>query len=403
MKTLYQINSSCNRGSTGRIAEMIGRTAITHGYGCYMAYGRYYQPSDLQVLKMGNGFTNAMHVAFSRIFDNHGLMSSGPTKILVEQMKSVKPDIVHLHNIHGYFLNYKILFDYLKSTQVPIVWTLHDCWAFTGHCGYFDVIGCDKWKTGCNSCPGKSYYPKSILFDRSKRNYELKKELFTSVVDRLTLVPVSNWLEGFVKESFLKDAKIKTIHNGVDTSVFKPSPVPYPNISSDKKIVLGVAAIWDYRKGLDDIAKLATMLDNEYQIVVVGLSQKQKNKLPDNIIGIELTESVEQLVSLYSMASVFINPTKEDNFPTTNLEALACGTPVITYRTGGSVEAVSPETGSIVEQGNVTALKEEIVRICSCDRDSLRTLCRERAVSKFEMNNRYEEYIALYDTLLNTK
>lgn len=398
---IFQVNSSCNKGSTGRIAEMIGRTAKERGYDCYMAYGRYYQPSELKVIKMGNNLTNNTHAVLSRIFDNHGLLSSCPTYSLIEQIKQIKPDIVHLHNIHGYFLNYRILFEYLKTTKTPIIWTLHDCWSFTGHCCYFDVVGCEKWKTGCEKCPGLLNYPKSLLFDRSIQNYQLKKDLFTAVADRMTLIPVSDWLAGFVKESFLKDATIHTIHNGVDTAIFKYTNEPYIKIPNGKKLVLGVAAIWDYRKGLDDIIKLSRILDEDYQIVVVGLTHRQIENLPPNIIGIEHTESLQELVQLYSSASVFINPTREDNFPTTNIEALSCGTPVITYRTGGSIEAVTPDTGSIIEQGDIEELNRQIIRISKQDRDTWRKACRKRAVEHFEMRDRYTEYVDIYDNYLN--
>ena len=220
-RVLFQINSSCNRGSTGRIAEFIGKKAKEVGYEGYIAYGRHYLPTDLHPIKIGNSFSNGLHLAASRLLDNHGLLSTAPTKRLVYEMKMIKPDIVHLHNIHGYYLNYKVLFEYLIEAKIPVVWTLHDCWPFTGHCCHFEYVGCEKWKTGCYKCPGLSVYPKSHLMDKSQRNYELKKKLFTGVIDRLTIVPVSEWLERIVRQSFLKEANIKTIHNGVDTTVFR--------------------------------------------------------------------------------------------------------------------------------------------------------------------------------------
>lgn len=400
MPIVFQINSSCNRGSTGRISEMIGLAAKKRGYDCYMAYGRYYQPSDLKIIKVGNLFTLGLHLLGSRLLDNHGLMSVSSTKHLVKQIKEINPDIIHLHNIHGYFINYKILFEYLASTNIQVVWTLHDCWLFTGHCSHFVTVGCEKWKTQCYDCPLIKDYPKSFM-DRSSRNYRLKKELFTTLIDRLTLVPVSNWLAGYVKDSFLKGANIHTIHNGINTDIFKYTNKVYQGLPKGKKIVLAVSGVWTSKKGLNDIEQLSKILDGSFQIVVVGLTSKQIKSFPSTIMGIEHTESLEELVVLYSSADVYINPTWEDNFPTTNLEALACGTPVITYRTGGSVEAVTPETGSIVEQGDVNSLKKEIERICSLERDDLRVLCRKRAVEEFEMTDRYEEYVDIYDSLLN--
>ena len=398
-KVLFQINSSCNRGSTGRIAELIGRKAKEIGLECYIAYGRHFLPTELHPIKIGNTFYNGVHMAASRIMDNHGLLSIEPTKQLVSEMKAIKPDIVHLHNIHGYYINYKILFEYLIEANMPVVWTLHDCWPFTGHCCHFEFVGCDRWKTGCYKCPGLSVYPKSHLMDKSRRNYALKKELFTGIIERLTIVPVSEWLEGLVKKSFLKDANIETIHNGVDTTVFRVMEERSPKLPEGKKIVLAVASVWDSKKGYDDLSKISKKLPEDYQMVVVGLSAKQVKALPPSIIGIERTDSVDQLASIYSTADVYINPTYEDNFPTTNLEALACGTPVITYSTGGSAEAINAETGASVKQGDIEGLCEAIKKFSSIDRSKIKILCRKRVLDNFEMNNCYSKYIDLYESL----
>lgn len=403
MKKLLQINVSANFGSTGRIAEMIGRVARNKGYDSYIAYGRDYRPSELKCYKIGNSLSIKWHYLMSRYLDMQGLGSVIATKRLVREIKRINPSIIHLHNIHGHYINYRILFNYLKTTDVPIVWTLHDCWPFTGHCSHFAFINCDKWKTGCSKCPGLSVYPNCVFLDHSSRNYALKKELFASVADRLTLVPVSNWLEQLVKESFLKKANVVTIHNGVDTNAFCIQEQSYKGLPDGKKIVLAVTGVWDEKKGLRDVIELSKIMSDKYQLVMVGLTQKQVSLLPENIIGITRTDSLSQLAALYSTADVYINPTWEDNFPTTNLEALACGTPVITYKTGGSVEAVTPETGSVVNQGDVKALYTEIERLCSMDRDDLRKYCRERAVKHFEMSDRYTDYLNLYESLLNNR
>jgi glycosyltransferase involved in cell wall biosynthesis len=288
-----------------------------------------------------------MHGLQTRIFDNHGMASKIATKKLIKQIKQINPNIIHLHNIHGYYLNYAILFEYLNELNIPIVWTLHDCWSITGHCTYFSFVGCNKWKSECYSCPQKKSYPTSWFIDRSKENFRLKKKHFTSL-SNMTIVPVSNWLSDLIKESYLHKYPIRTIHNGIDLSVFKPSDSEkfksMYNIQN-KFILLGVANKWELRKGLKDFVELSNLLDSDYKIVLVGLSRKQIEQLPDNILGIERTESVEGLAEIYSAGDVFLNPTYEDNFPTTNLEALACGTPVITYETGGSPEAIDESTG----------------------------------------------------------
>lgn len=403
LPVVLQINVSANYGSTGRIAEMIGRYAKEDGYECYMAYGRDFRPGELNYYRIGGGASIKCHFLLSRLFDRQGFGSYWATRQLIQYIKKIGPTVIHLHNIHGYYLNYRLLFRYLKDVNIPIVWTMHDCWPFTGHCSHFAFIGCDKWKTGCVNCPGLGVYPPSVLLDNSSQNYQLKKELFSAVKDRLTIIPVSNWLEGLVKESFLKDATIKTIHNGIDTDTFRDMGMKYPNLPKDKKIVLAVTGVWDEKKGFNDVLELSGILSDEYRIVMVGLTLRQLSMLPKNIIGIQRTDNLAQLASLYATADVYINPTWEDNFPTTNIEALACGTPVITYRTGGSVEAITPETGAIVEQGDITALKSEIERICSLDRNILKTKCREHAVAYFEMRDRYREYIDIYDTILKRK
>lgn len=403
MKKLLQINVSANFGSTGRIAEMIGHYAKENGYECYMAYGRDFRPEELNYYRIGSDTSIKCHYLLSRLFDRQGFGSYWATHQLIKYIKTIDPTIIHLHNIHGYYINYRLLFQYLKEVNIPVVWTMHDCWPFTGHCSHFAFIGCDKWKTCCEKCPGLRVYPPSIFLDNSRKNYRLKKELFSAIIDRLTIIPVSNWLEDLVRESYLKGAKIKTIHNGIDTSTFQDMGTTYPNLPKDKKIVLAVTGVWDEKKGFNDVLELSKILSDEYRIVMVGLTAKQLTMIPQNIIGIMRTDNLAQLASLYATADVYINPTWEDNFPTTNIEALSCGTPVITYRTGGSVEAVTSETGAVVEQGDINALKSEIERICSLDRNILKTKCREHAVANFEMRDRYKEYIDLYDTILNHK
>lgn len=398
MPVLLQINVSANWGSTGKIVEDIGRLAMAQGWESWIAYGRGKPESQSRLIRIGNDWDIRWHGCKTRFFDGHGLASQWATKKLIEKIEIIQPDIIHLHNIHGYYLNYPILFEYLQSLSIPVVWTLHDCWAFTGHCAYFDYVGCERWKHCCGNCPQIQTYPKSLFFDRSGRNYELKKKYFTSISPRLTLVPVSEWLGSHVSTSFLKCCRIKVIHNGIDLDVFKPIQSRDTN---NKQIVLGVASVWESRKGLKDFCKLNDLLNDEYQIVLVGLNDKQIAQLPKNMRGIARTDNVSELVKLYSSATVFVNPTYEDNFPTTNLEALASGTPVITYRTGGSIEAVDRNTGIIVEQGDIKGLKDAIDMIAKSKDKFNDFQCRERAERFYNKNDRYQEYIDLYNELIN--
>lgn len=403
MKKILQINSVINSGSTGRIAEEIGQTAIAEGWASYIAYGRTKRPSESESIKIGNHWDIKMHGFRTRIFDGHGLGSRFATKELIRKIEKIAPDIIHLHNIHGYFINIEILFQYLKKSNIPIVWTLHDCWSFTGHCSYFMFVGCEKWKIQCYECPQIKTYPASWLVDQSTRNYVLKKKLFTSLPN-LILVPVSEWLSSILKESFMQNYPVKVIHNGINTEVFKPSKCESFRLKHNllyKFIILGVASEWSSRKGLKDFIALSKLLDNDYQIVVVGLTIKQIKQIPDNILCIERTESVEELAELYATSDTFVNPTYEDNFPSTNLESLACGTPVITYRTGGSVEAIDESTGIIVNQGNIGMLIDAIKLIKYNGKQFYRDACVNRAQRLYRKEDRYSEYIELYKKLLN--
>lgn len=403
---LLQINVTANSGSTGRIAEDIGLLATSNGWESLIAYGRTNNKSKNKVIRIGSDFDIKVHGLLTRVFDNHsfGFSSKWATKKLIKEIDNIKPDIIHLHNIHGYYINSKVLFEYLSKLNIPIVWTFHDCWSFTGHCGYFDLIGCEKWKTGCYSCPLKTSYPASFVFDRSKKNYIEKKKLFNSIKN-LTIVPVSNWLGDLVKESFLSTNNIKVIHNGIDINTFKPSTnnkeIRGKFGLKDEFIVLGVADTWSERKGLKDFIKLSRLINENTKIILVGLSQKQIDNLPNNIIGIRRTENVKQLADLYSMADLFLNLTYEDNFPTTNLEALACGTPILTYKTGGSIEAVSEDTGFIVEKGDLDSVIKVINEVRSKGKEFYSDKCRERAVSCFNKDDRFMDYINLYNEFLN--
>ncbi len=401
MPKLLQINITANWGSHGKIAEGIGLVAMQHGWESYIAYGRWMNPSQSHLYHIGCSLDEMIHGISSRIFDNHGLMSYIATEKLILYIKNIQPDIVHLHNIHGYYLNYPILFKYLKESGIPVVWTLHDCWTFTGHCAHYMYKGCLRWKTHCHDCPLKSNYPKTLLCDHSYSNFEKKKKLFTSL-PKLTLVPVCHWLEKEVSLSFLKDINRKVIYNGIDTNTFtinidedirKKYNIPIKN-----KVILGVASNW-YRKGLEDFFKLRSLLDDSTSIVIVGLNDKELRFLPQNIIGIKRTENINDLIRLYSTANVFFNPTWEDSFPTTNLEALACGTPVVTYDTGGSGEAIDDNTGYKITKGDVKEAYRLILKICSNNKEQISSKCRERIITNFNRMDRFEEYFNLYNKI----
>ncbi|WP_066874230.1 glycosyltransferase [Clostridium mediterraneense] len=393
---ILQINSVCGFGSTGRIATDLYKVIEEQGHECVIAYGRGTAPEGYKTIKIGNNFDNYMHVAKTRILDKHGFGSKKATIKFIEEVKKYDPDVIHLHNIHGYYINIEILFNYLKKSGKKIIWTLHDCWTFTGHCAYFDYVGCSRWKTGCYECPQKKEYPTSNLKDNSKWSYQKKKEIFTLIdKDKLTIVTPSNWLAGLVKKSHLGKYKVEVINNGIDLDIFKPVKSNFRekyNIGN-KKIILGVASYWDRRKGLNYFVDLSEKLDKSYQVVIVGVSEKQKSKLPNNIIVISRTNNVNELVEIYSAANIFINPTLEDNFPTTNLEALACGIPVITFYTGGSIESIDKSCGLIIDKNKYFNLYSYIYSINV--EEFSRVNCTNRALL-YNKNNKYNEYTNLY-------
>lgn len=404
MPTLLQINTVINSGSTGRIAEDIGRIAIANGWESYIAFGRNPRSSASHAIRIGSRLDVLLHVLATRLFDLHGLASRRATKRLVRQIERIRPDVIHLHNIHGYYLNYKILFRYLAASGTSVVWTMHDCWAATGHCPHYTFVQCIVWQSerGCRRCPQKKSYPKSVLFSNAAHNFRCKRKYFNLLPEsQLTIVTPSRWLSDEIGKSYLGHYRRTVINNGIDLEIFKPSEPPFTariGRLKNKKIILGVASVWDERKGLADFIKLADLLREDEEIVLVGLSEKQMLALPKDkrIRGIKRTESQEELAALYSAALCFVNPTYEDTFPTTNLEALACGTPVVTYRTGGSPEAVDEETGFVVEPDDMEEIRSSLDKLKKMDSIMLSSKCRNRAEQFFNKNECFKKYMRLY-------
>ncbi|MGO4928336.1 glycosyltransferase [Fundicoccus sp. Sow4_F4] len=396
MKVL-QINSVCGIGSTGRIATDIHNILVKQGHESYIAYGRDLPQNCDNTIKIGTKLDNYTHVLRTRIFDTHGFGSKQATLEFINKIKEVDPDIIHLHNIHGYYINVEILFNYLKAANKPVIWTLHDCWSFTGHCSHFDYIGCKKWKIGCLDCPQKKEYPKSCLIDNSEWNYEKKREVFTGVKN-LTIVTPSEWLATKVENSFLNDYAIKIINNGIDLSVFKPTESNFREKYNlqNKFIILGIANVWSERKGFNYFLELAERIKPNQTIVLVGLTAKQKKILGSNIVGISRTNNLEELVQIYSESDVFINPALEDTFPTTNIEALASGTPVITFETGGSTEIIDKNTGIIIEQGDIEQLIDRINELDKKEREFNKDVLTGRTKQMYDKYDRYKEYLGLY-------
>lgn len=390
MKVLM-INSVCGIKSTGRIATDLADMLTKQGHTVKIAYGRESVPEKYNeyVVKIGTDWDVRLHGGVARILDNAGFGSRRATLKFIEWVKEFAPDIIHLHNLHGYYIHVEILFEFLKEYNKPVVWTLHDCWAFTGHCAHFDLYKCYKWQTECSKCPQKKEYPASLLLDNSRMNYNRKKQALQGV-NKLIIVTPSQWLAGLVKESFLQKYETRVINNGIDLTLFKPTDGDFRERYNleDKIIVLGVASIWNTRKGLIDFIELRKLLDSRYEIVLVGVSEEDKKILTEGMLGITRTDSVKELAEIYTASDIFVNLTYEDNYPTVNLEAQACETPVLTYRTGGSVESVPEE--QVAEQGNLRYMVELIEKY-----EGKRALVQ----SFYDKNIAFEKYIELYEEI----
>ena len=398
---VLQINAVYPTGSTGKICKGIFNKCLDHSIDCFVAYACG-NNSFKEGIVINTFFGNRVANRLSRITMLEGHFSFFSTICFIKKIKKLKPDIIHIHNIHENFINLKPLFKYIKKNRIKTIFTAHDCWFFTGYCKYFTLVNCDKWKSGCGECP-KKRFDKANLFDNSKSMFKLKKTLFCEI-DNLTIVSPSNWLNELLKQSFLKDKHLVVINNGIDLTVFSPIKSDFRkknNIKSNDFVVLGVAAVWERRKGLDSFLELSKRLPSNYKIVLVGTDDKVDKILPKRIISIHRTQNQKELAEIYSSADIFVNPTKEENYPTVNMESLACGTPVLTFDTGGSSEMIDETCGSVVECGNFEKLEKEVIRICSLKPYSTES-CLIRA-KRFDEKLRYEEYIKLYKEVIENE
>ncbi len=383
-------------GSTGNIMFSISKKVIENGGSALMIYPNipYNQKGFSNDCVFGSNFNRKINAVLERISGYQGCFSFCNTRKVIKALKGFSPDVLHLHNIHGVKINLPKLFKYIKKKNITVVWTLHDCWSFTGQCPHFIMAKCDKWLTGCHRCPQYKLYPRAYV-DRTKAMWKLKRKWFTGI-ENMTLVTPSKWLADLVKQSYLKDYPVKVINNGIDLSVFKPTGSDFREKYhlQDKFIVLGVAFGWDKRKGLDVFVDLSKRLDDKYKVVLVGTDDEVDEQLPDNIISLHRTQNQAELAEIYTVADVFVNPTREENYPTVNMEALACGTPVVTFNTGGSPEILDDTCGSVVDCDDNDAMLNEIVRICETGAYSKEN-CLNRAKA-FDKNERFKEYIELY-------
>lgn len=403
MPKLVQISAAFNCGAPGIIVEHIGELAQSAGWDVAVVHGcRHYFPSKLRTLSKTSRSEEYFHALKSILLDAHGLGSKSHTKQIVKLLDNYRPDLIHLHNIHGYYINYPVLFEYLNTAKIPVVWTFHDFWPITGHCVHFDYVGCDKWKRGCFNCEYHKAYPFSFV-DRSERNYRLKKELFNNV-ENLTIVAVSDWVRSVLKDSFLGCHSIQRIYNGVDTSVFSPKVSSFRQMHGIREndfVLLGVASPWSEMKGIKDYFKLRGLLPSSYKIVLVGLTKKQLEALPEGIIGIERVNSREALSEVYSAADIVLNLSYQETFGLTTVEGMSCGTPGIVYNRTASPELITSDVGLVVKAGNIEALVDAIKQIQSNGKPFYSEACRNRAINEFDKKKCYQQYIDLYSTVVS--
>lgn len=389
---VVQINLTARQGGTGRVCHGIASVLNENEIENYTLFssGKSESPHEIKYTTDKRRKFNAL---VSKLRGNYGFNSQLMTKMLIAHLKKLRPDVIQLHNLHAHNVNLKMLFSYFKKNpQIKLIWTFHDMWAFTGYCPYFEMLGCEKWRKGCGNCPQKKQF--SWLFDKSSRLYDKKRELFTGL--NLTVVAPSNYVANMARESFFKDYEIRVIHNGIDLDIFKPTESDFRQKYNleDKHIVLGVASVWDKRKGLDTFIELSKRLSDKYRIVLVGTNAKIDKLLPNNIISVHKTGSIEELTKIYTVADVFVNPTLDEAFGMVNIEALACGTPVIAYNSGGNTECIDKDCGIIVEKCSVNELEKAIYSIC--DTLLLNKACIERAKA-FAQEISFDKYVKLYE------
>lgn len=407
---VFQINTVCGTGSTGRIAVNLAHMLEKQGHESCIAYARGNAPEDVDSFRFGSKLEIYWHGIMTRLTDRHGMYSKGGTKQLIAKIKEYNPDIIHLHNVHGYYLNIELLFEFLKEYKRPVVWTLHDCWTYTGHCSHYTCVKCDKWQTQCYECPLKKDYPGSLLLDNSRWNYQKKKVLFTGL-EKLHLVTPSVWLKEQVEQSFFfqeleeRNGEISctAVPNGIETDRFVPtiSNLKEQYGIENKKIILGVANVWTRQKGIDDFIQLSKLLDDSYQIVMIGMDEKRKQTLPENILALERTKNIDELIQWYSVADVYFNSSIEETMGMTTGEAISCGTPVVTYDSTAVPESVGTGCGHVIPAGNITMVKEAIEKI-EADRESYVSNCLKYK-KQFAEEKANEAYSRIYQSMLEER
>lgn len=404
MPKLVQFNPVANWGSTGRLTEDIGDVVMAAGWESYIAFGRQFNPSKSHLLQVGGKLSVWSHTMKTRLFDRQGFGSYHATKQLLKKFDEIKPDVFQFHNLHGNFLNLPLVLQYATKKNIPIVWSLHDCWSMTGHCSHFVRVGCDRWKTECHDCPLKTTYPASWLIDSSRRNYREKKRLIEAV-PQLSIISGSEWLAGIAAQSYFKGRDIHYIPDGIDTDIYQPrdngNEIRRKLGLEGKFVILATGTDWGDNKGLSDYGKLRKMLPDEYAIVLVGMSAEAMENVPAGVIGLPRTKTPQELSEYYSMADCVMSLSRMESFGLTPVEGFACGTPAIVYDTTALPELITPETGFVAKFLDVEDVKIKVEAMRAKGKDYYSARCREIALEKYDRKVCYEEYMKVYMSYLS--
>ena len=396
MKVLL-INSVSGIRSTGRICSDLATILMENGHECRIAYGRESAPEQFESVsyKMASDIQVKLDGLKTRLFDNAGFNSKSATKRFIEWIKDYAPDVIHLHNLHGYYINIELLFEFLKEYKKPVIWTLHDCWSFTGHCSHFTIAGCNKWKTGCFDCVQKNQYPSSLFLDNSKNNFRKKKELFTGI-DNMVIVTPSEWLASVTRKSYLGKYEVVAIPNGVDLEKYKYTESDFRKTHSleGKKIILGAATAWSESKGLSEFSRLAELAGDDYKVVLVGIQPGQEKELSDKLLALPRTNSIEEMAQIYSAADVFVNASREETMGLTTVEAMACGTPAVASNYTAVPEVIRENGGIVIENVTAEGIFEGVKIVLSKEYPST----RENA-KLYEKYQQYEKYLDIYNKI----
>lgn len=399
---ILQINAVYGCLSTGTNVQELNQAFRAKGHTCIAAFAAGKVKNPEQEYKIGTTVGQKIHALLSRVTGLQGYFSSHATKKLLQFMDEFQPDVVLLNNLHANYIHLPMLLKYLAKKDIATVAVLHDCWFYTGKCCYYSASGCEKWKTRCGKCPAKRQYNKSWFFDFSRKMHKDREKLF-SAIPRLGVVAVSDWLltQALQSPVFVNAKQITRIHNWIDSMVFTPTDITEHREAlnlADKKILLSVAAMWEKRKGLDELSWIAGQLEEDEQMIIIGRLEK-KDSLPSNVIYIPQTQSKEELIRYYSMADVFLQPSVEETFGKVTAEALSCGTPVVCYDSTANPELVGEGCGEIVPVKDKESMLRQVRKILQSGKKQYTGTCRAFAEERFDTQRIFSEYLQTFEAL----